>query len=76
MQYVTTAERIGIEKGEKIGIEKGVKKGRKEGILIGEILTLQRILKQPVYSKAELEKKTLKELKTILAETESRLFFS
>ncbi|QTA84065.1 hypothetical protein [Desulfonema magnum] len=70
---IQKGEKIGIQKGEKIGIQKGIKKGRKEGVLIGEILTLQRILKQPVYSKAELEKKTLKELKSILAETEARL---
>ena len=65
MQYVTTAERIGIEKGEEIG--------RKEGVVIGEILMAQRVLKQPIYSHAELEKKTLRELKRILAETEARL---
>ena len=58
MQYVTTAERIGIEKGEKIS--------RKEGVLIGEILMAQRVLKQPIYSHAELETKSLKELKKFL----------
>ncbi len=73
MQYVTTAVRIGIEKGEKIGIGKGRKIGRKEGVLIGEILMAQRVLKQPIYSHAELETKSLKELKKILAETEARL---
>ncbi|RLC10300.1 MAG: hypothetical protein DRI57_20605 [Deltaproteobacteria bacterium] len=92
MQYVTTAERIGIEKGEKIGIGKGQeigrkegrkigrkegrKIGRKEGVLIGEILMAQRVLKQPIYSHAELETKSLKELKRILTETEARLPFS
>ncbi len=81
MLYITTAERIGVEKGEKIGVEKGekigvkkgVKKGRKEGVLIGGILMAQRILRQPVYSQAELETKSLKELKRILVETEARL---
>jgi hypothetical protein len=33
----------------------------------------QRILRQPVYSQAELETNSLKELKKILAETEARL---
>jgi len=65
MQYVTTAERIGIEKGEEIG--------RKEGVVIGEILMAQRVLKQPIYSYADLETKNLKELEKILAETEIRL---
>ena len=89
MLYITTAERIGIEKGEKIGVEKGekigvekgekigvekgVKKGVKKGVLIGGILMTQRILRQPVYSQAELETKSLKELKRILVETEARL---
>ena len=73
MQYVTTAERIGIEKGRKEGRKEGEKKGRKEGVLIGEILMAQRLLKQPIYSHAELETKSLKELKRILTETEARL---
>jgi hypothetical protein len=73
MQYITTAERIGRKEGVKEGVKKGVKKGRKEGVLIGEILMAQRILRQPVYSQAELETKSLKELKKILAETEARL---
>lgn len=73
MQYITTAERIGRKEGEKIGIEKGTKKGTKKGFLVGAIVMAQRFLKQPIYSQAELETKSLKELKRILAETEARL---
>jgi len=35
MQYITTAERIGIEKGERIGIEKGERIGIEKGERIG-----------------------------------------
>ncbi|QTA84067.1 hypothetical protein [Desulfonema magnum] len=77
MRYVTTAERIGFEKGFKKGFREGFKKGFRESfekqILIGETLMAQRFLEQPVCSQAELETKSLKELKSILAETEARL---
>jgi hypothetical protein len=73
MQYITTAERIGRKEGKKEGRKEGEKKGTKKGVLIGAIMMAQRILRQPVYSQAELEPKSLKELKRILAETEDRL---
>ncbi|MDM8522749.1 hypothetical protein QUF80_05190 [Desulfococcaceae bacterium HSG8] len=65
MQYVTTAERIGMEKGEIIGIKKGK--------LIGEILMIQRIIRHAVYSETELEHKNLAELENIFAEMEARM---
>ncbi|MCP4349525.1 MAG: hypothetical protein GY795_28930 [Desulfobacterales bacterium] len=65
MQYITTAERIGVEKGWK--------KGKQEGVLIGKILITQRILKQDRYSQKELEAKSLNELKNIFAELEVKL---
>ena len=37
MEYITTAERIGIAKGIQEGIHKGRQKGRLEGIQKGEI---------------------------------------
>ena len=70
MRYVTTAERIGIEKGIKIGREKAL---FEKSIRMGEILMAQRTLKQPVYSQTELETKSLEELERILAETEACL---
>ncbi len=69
MQYITTAERIGIEKGERIGIEKGIEKGT----LIGEILLAQRILKKTGHSPKELEMKSLDELKNIFGVLEVKL---
>jgi hypothetical protein len=69
MQYVTTAERIGIEKGRKIG----KKEGKEEGLLIGEILMAQRILKQSQYSRKSLEKMSLKELEGIHKEIEKQV---
>ena len=52
------------------GIKKGVKKGKEEGLkkgeLIGEIRTLQRILKYSQSSTTELARKTLKELRALL----------
>ena len=44
-----------------------------KGGVIGEIRMAQRVLKQKVSSKDELKKKSLDELKAILAELESRL---
>ena len=35
MQYITTAERIGIEKGRKEGLEEGLEEGREEGLVKG-----------------------------------------
>ena len=81
MQYVTTAERIGMEKGEILGMEKGeilgMEKGkvigRKEGMLIGQILMAQRLLGLSGYSRDDLESKTLAELKAIFAKIEAKV---
>ena len=73
MQYITTAERIGIKKGKEEGIKEGIQQGRKEGKLIGEILFAQRILNLTIYSEEELEQKSLEELKTILENFEAKL---
>jgi hypothetical protein len=35
MPFITTPERIGMEKGMKEGMEKGMKEGRREGLLLG-----------------------------------------
>ncbi len=73
MQYVTTAERIGVEKGWKKGNKEGKQEGKQEGVLIGKILITQQILKQDRYSQKELEAKSLNELKNIFAELEVKL---
>ena len=44
MPYITTAERIGIEKGIKIGIQQGIKQGIKQGIQQG----IQQGIKQGI----------------------------
>ena len=46
MQYVTSIERIGIEKGMEIGMEKGLEKGMLKGMLKGEQKTLRRQLER------------------------------
>ncbi len=68
MQYVTTAERVGI----RIGMEKGETLGIKKGKLIGEILMAQRIIRHTSYSETELESRTLAELERIFAEVKAR----
>ncbi len=44
MPYITTAERLGFQRGIQEGIEKGMEKGHKEGIEKGELLLIQRQL--------------------------------
>ncbi|MFH0997696.1 MAG: DUF2887 domain-containing protein, partial [Pseudomonadota bacterium] len=56
----------GIKEGKEKGVKEGKEKGIKQGELIGEIRTLQRILKYPQSPQAELAEKTLKELRTLL----------
>jgi hypothetical protein len=65
MPYITTAERIGREKG--------LKEGRKEGKLIGEILFAQRVLKLTIYDEDELQRKSLEELARIVEQFEVKL---
>ncbi len=48
------------------GVKKGKEEGLKKGELIGEIRTLQRILKYSQSSTTELARKTLKELRALL----------
>ncbi len=56
MQYVTNAERIGMQKGR----------------LIERILTLQQVFKINVYSEEDIENKSLNELEKIFAEIETK----
>lgn len=65
MPYISTAERIGIEKG----LEKGLEKGN----LIGRISLGQQLLKLFRYSKEELEKKSLKQLNAIWGRIEKKM---
>ena len=37
MQYITSVERIGMEKGEVIGMEKGEVIGMEKGVVIGRV---------------------------------------
>jgi flagellar biosynthesis/type III secretory pathway protein FliH len=67
----------GIKKGKKEGIKEGIKEGKEKGIkqgeLIGEIRTLQRILKYPQSIQSELAEKPLKELRAMLQKLKSDL---
>ncbi len=69
MPYITTAERIGMEKG----IEKGMQRGLNKGEVIGEIRATQRFLKQPVTPVSQLVPKSLKSLKAMLKGLENEL---
>ncbi len=64
---------VGREEGREEGVLIGREEGVLIGVLIGEILMVQRILKQNVYSQEELEDKSLDELNNILAEFEGKL---
>ncbi len=44
MRYVSSVERIGIEKGLQQGIEQGIEQGVQQGLQQGEALALQRLL--------------------------------
>lgn len=65
MPYITTAERIGIEKGRE--------EGREEGKLIGEIVLAQQILNLTIYTEEELKGKSLEELKSIVEQFKAKL---
>ena len=58
MPYITSIERMAIERGHragrKEGREKGREEGREEGILAGKIQMLQRILSEPIESEETL----------------------
>jgi len=64
---------LGREQGRQEGLQKGLQKGRQEGLqkgeLIGNITTLQTILKCQVSTKEELREKSIDELKNIRAPT-------
>ena len=53
------------------GVKKGKEEGLKKGELIGEIRTMQRILKYSQSSTTELARKTLKELRVLLKQLKS-----
>ena len=63
----------GIEKGREEGIEEGIEKGREEGELVGQIRTLQRILKLPVVSRQDLTSLGIEDLRKLAAELTAKL---
>ncbi|CAN2041178.1 Cytosolic protein [Candidatus Magnetomoraceae bacterium gMMP-15] len=69
MQYITTAERIGIKKG----VQQGLQQGRNQGTLIGQILLAQKLINLSAYSQQELESKDINELKKVFADIEKKL---
>ena len=46
MPYVTSWERIGIEKGLERGLEKGLEQGREQGLQLGELREKHTVLKR------------------------------
>jgi len=62
-----------INEGLKKGKTAGKKEGIKQGELIGEIRTLQRILKYPQSIQSELAEKPLKELRAMLQKLKADL---
>jgi len=56
---------IGIRKGLQRGLQKGLQKGLQQGHVIGEIHTLQRLLKRPLTPASELRQKTLTALRDL-----------
>jgi flagellar biosynthesis/type III secretory pathway protein FliH len=67
------AKEEGIKKGKTEGKKEGKEKGIKQGELIGEIRTLQRILKYPQSIQSELAEKPLKELRAMLQKLKADL---
>ncbi len=57
----------------KEGLEQGRKEGVEKGRVIGEILLAQRILNLIIYSQEELERKSLKDLKSLFQNMEAKL---
>ena len=63
----------GFEQGLERGLQEGLQKARQETMVIGGILFAQRMMKLPIYDRAELERKDLNELNAILAKMEARI---
>jgi hypothetical protein len=68
MPYITSIERMAIEKGREEGLEQGLEKG----LLAGKIQMLQRILSEPVESDEELLAQTTAQLGSKLASLQQR----
>jgi hypothetical protein len=64
---------LGIQRGLQKGLQKGLAKGLQQGHVIGEIHTLQRLLKRPLTPASELRQETLTTLRG-LAKTLRRDF--
>lgn len=64
---------LGIQRGLQKGLQKGLTKGLQQGHVIGEIHTLQRLLKRPLTPASELRQETLTTLRG-LAKTLRRDF--
>jgi flagellar biosynthesis/type III secretory pathway protein FliH len=75
---IAIGEEKGIEKGIEKAIEKGRKEGQEEGRKEGEvrlIRALQSILCLPISSDAELDGKSLSELRSITASLHQTISF-
>ena len=77
LQLTPLEKSVAVQQLIRINVIKGKKEGKKEGIkqgeLIGEIRTLQRILKYPQSIQSELAEKPLKELRAMLQKLKADL---
>lgn len=62
MPYITSIERMAIEKGREEAREKGREEGREAGLHAGKIQILQRIFSEPVESDEALLGQTTEQL--------------
>ena len=54
-------------------IQQGLEQGLEQGTLIGRVQTCQKFLKRPIQSKADLQAKTLEELRQLADSLEHQL---
>jgi predicted transposase YdaD len=69
--YMNMLEVLKAE-GREEGLEKGREEGRSEGIVIGQIRTYQKFLKQPLLTDEEAQEMALESLRALLADLEAQ----
>lgn len=72
-QLMAKSLQQGLDQGLTKGVKQGVKQGREQGELIGKIQLAQRVLKRQVTPKTQLFRRSIGDLKQLLAELESQL---
>ena len=75
-QGLEIGEARGIEIGEARGIEIGEARGIEKGQLRGQVVLLQQLLKQPVFSNDQLAACSAEQLSEVVADLRHRLELS